>query len=68
MFTVKRYRQKAFIDNFTWRKENMITTMPKKELIELGERFRAQYLVERAGYTLGIAAAEGEAMSDLLPR
>jgi hypothetical protein len=45
----------------------MITTMPKKELIELGERYRAQYLVEQAGYTLGIAAAEGEVMSDLLP-
>ncbi len=45
----------------------MITTLPRNELIELGERYRAQYLVEQAGYTLGIAAAEGQPLSDLLP-
>ncbi len=36
----------------------MITTANREELIRLGARFRAAYLVQQAGYTLGIAAAE----------
>jgi hypothetical protein len=45
----------------------MQTTIPKDELQEIGRRFRADYLAEQAGYTFGIAAAEGEDLSDLLP-
>jgi hypothetical protein len=45
----------------------MDITVPRNEVIELGQRFRADYLAEQAGYTLGIAAPEGEALSDLLP-
>jgi hypothetical protein len=30
-------------------------------------RFRASYLVQQAGYTLGIASAEGEPLAALLP-
>jgi hypothetical protein len=45
----------------------MLTNLAKDELIALGARHRADYLVEQAGYTLGIAAKEGDAMKDLLP-
>ncbi|HPA26841.1 MAG TPA: hypothetical protein PK747_00970 [Acidobacteriota bacterium] len=45
----------------------MITTVSKEKLVEVGSRFRAMYLVEQAGYTLGIAAKDGQALYDLLP-
>ena len=46
----------------------MITTLSENELVELGSRLRAAYLVEQAGYTLGIAAQEGQPLADLLPQ
>ena len=45
----------------------MLTNLGRKELVALGARHRADYLVEQAGYTLGISAEEGSAMNDLLP-
>ena len=45
----------------------MITNVSKEKLVEVGSRFRAMYLVEQAGYTLGIAAKDGQALYDLLP-
>jgi hypothetical protein len=45
----------------------MLTSLTKDELVALGARHRAGYLIEQAGYTLGIAAKEGDAMKDLLP-
>ena len=37
----------------------MAISMQKNELVVLGARYRANYLVEQAGYTLGIAAKDG---------
>lgn len=45
----------------------MITELTRAELIAAGERHRSDYLVEQAGYTLGVAAVDGQALSDLLP-
>jgi hypothetical protein len=45
----------------------MPISIPKDELVVLGARFRANYLVEQAGYTLGIAAKDGQTLNDLLP-
>ena len=45
----------------------MITTHSVSELAKTGQRFRASYLVQQAGYTLSIAAADGAALSVLLP-
>ncbi len=45
----------------------MITEMTTEELVVLGARHRADYLIEQAGYTLGLAAADGEALEALLP-
>ena len=45
----------------------MIISIPKDELVVIGARHRANYLVEQAGYTLGIAAKDGQALNDLLP-
>ena len=45
----------------------MITEISKEKLIEVGIRFRANYLVDQAGYTLGIAALDGKALYELLP-
>lgn len=36
----------------------MITTLTRDQLVALGAGYRAAYLVQQAGYTLGIAAAE----------
>jgi len=44
----------------------MITELGRDELISLGARNRADYLVEQAGYTLGLAAADGTAITELL--
>jgi hypothetical protein len=38
----------------------MITEVSQDELVVLGSRNRADYLVEQAGYTLGLAALDGE--------
>jgi hypothetical protein len=45
----------------------MITKLTSSELAKIGERQRASYLVPQAGYTLGIAAADGAALAGLLP-
>lgn len=45
----------------------MITELNAEKLIELGERHRADYLVEQSGYTQGIAAKEGSPLAALLP-
>ena len=45
----------------------MITTLSANDLAKTGQRYRASYLVQQAGYTLGIAAVEGAALAALLP-
>ncbi|MBN2353826.1 MAG: hypothetical protein JXD23_14730 [Spirochaetales bacterium] len=45
----------------------MITELEKDQVIEIGSRNRAGYLVEQAGYTLGLAKQDGEALEELLP-
>lgn len=44
----------------------MITSQPKETLVATGARLRTGYLIQQAGYTLGLAAAEGEALEALL--
>jgi hypothetical protein len=44
----------------------MITELRAEDLVALGARFRAPYLIEQAGYTLGIAAEDGAVLDDLL--
>ena len=48
--------------------ENVITELSREELILMGARYRAGYLREQAGYTVGLADAEGQALADLLPQ
>ncbi len=45
----------------------MITTHSANDLAKIGQRYRASYLVQQAGYTLGIAAADGAGLAALLP-
>jgi len=45
----------------------MITTRSASDLAKNGQNYRASYLVQQAGYTLGIAAADGPALAALLP-
>jgi len=45
----------------------MITTRSANDLAKTGQHYRASYLVQQAGYTLGIAAADGPALAALLP-
>ena len=45
----------------------MFSNIQREKLVELGSRFRAMYLLEQAGYTLGIAVMDGKAIEDLLP-
>lgn len=45
----------------------MITEVSKEKLMEVGSRLRADYLVEQAGYTFGVAAFDGRALEELLP-
>jgi hypothetical protein len=45
----------------------MSTATETARFITIGMRFRAPYLVQQAGYTLGIAAAEGEPLAALCP-
>lgn len=44
----------------------MITEKSREELIEIGAKQRASYLVQQAGYTLGLAAEEEEAIEEVL--
>ncbi len=46
----------------------MITTLAHDELMSMGARYRADYLAEQAGYTLGLAAKDGTALAALLPK
>jgi hypothetical protein len=46
----------------------VITKLSADELTKLGVRFRASYLLQQAGYTLGIAAADGTPLAALLPQ
>jgi hypothetical protein len=45
----------------------MSTTPDTAKQAAIGARFRAPYLVQQAGYTIGIAAAEGAPLAALLP-
>jgi len=45
----------------------MITKQTAFELAGVGGRYRASYLIPQAGYTLGIAIADGDALAALLP-
>ena len=45
----------------------MITEVSKDKLAAVGVRFNSGALSEQAGYTLGIAALDGEGIQDLLP-
>ena len=44
----------------------MITTLSREELIRIGARLRSSYLVQQAGYTLGVAALDEAALEALL--
>ncbi|HEV8324021.1 MAG TPA: hypothetical protein VG389_20560 [Myxococcota bacterium] len=44
----------------------MITELRAEDLVALGARYRAPYLIEQSGYTLGIAAEDGAALDELL--
>jgi hypothetical protein len=44
----------------------MITELGKDDLVALGVRHRVAYLVQQAGYTLGLAAEDGAALEALL--
>ena len=46
----------------------MITKIPAGELIAIGSRYRSDYLSEQTGYTLGLAAVDGAALTALLPK
>ena len=45
----------------------MITGLSQDALVEMGAGLRAGYLSEQAGYTMGLAAADGQPLADLLP-
>jgi len=45
----------------------MITELTDQEVITLGARYRADYLLEQSGYTIGLAAQEDKALADYLP-
>ncbi len=45
----------------------MITEIPTAELVAIGARLPADYLVEQAGYTLEHASQDGKPLEDLLP-
>lgn len=45
----------------------MITELSRRELIYKGARCRLGFLRDQAGYTLGLAAQEGQPLEDLLP-
>jgi len=46
----------------------MITQLKKDEVIAMGARQRADYLVEQAGYTLGLAALDANVLDAVLPK
>ncbi len=46
--------------------EDRITSLPEIELVSLGGRMRAPYLLEQATYTIALARSEGEALAKLM--
>jgi hypothetical protein len=46
--------------------EDRITSLPDTELVAIGERLRASYLLQQASYTLEMARAEGEPLVKIL--
>ncbi len=48
-------------------RKTMITEQPRDDVIAAGARHPGENLIEQAGYTAGIAAADGQAMAGLLP-
>ena len=51
----------------SFKEVRMITEISREKLIEVGSRFRANYLVDQSGYTLGLAALDGKPLYELLP-
>jgi len=45
----------------------MLTQLTHPELLAAGAHLRAQYLIQQAGYTLGVAHSDGHALASLLP-
>jgi hypothetical protein len=45
----------------------MLTKMKKEDVIAIGSRYRAGYLLEQHGYTLGLARLDGEPLASQLP-
>jgi hypothetical protein len=46
---------------------NAISELSREEIVVLGMRNRAGYLLEQAGYTLGLARIDGPGLEDLAP-
>lgn len=46
--------------------EDRITSLPEAELVVIGGRVRAPYLLEQSSYTIALARAEGEALAKLM--
>jgi len=46
----------------------MITNLPREQLIEAGQRYRAGFLLEQGGYTLAVARQAGPQYEALLPQ
>ena len=51
----------------SFKEVRMITEISKEKLIEVGSRFRANYLVDQSGYTLGLAGLDGKPLNEPLP-
>ncbi len=45
----------------------MITSIGRDELAKMGAGLPSTYLVQQTGYTIGIAAGEGEPLAAILP-
>jgi hypothetical protein len=47
---------------------HMITKKGREEVIAIGARNRASYLLEQYGYTMGVAKLDGEALEAIMPK
>jgi hypothetical protein len=45
----------------------MLSKKPKEEVISIGVRNRASYLLEQYGYTMGVAKLDGDALVNIMP-
>jgi hypothetical protein len=45
----------------------MLTKKPKEEVISIGVRNRASYLLEQYGYTMGVAKLDGNSLVNIMP-